>query len=239
MKAARIRDAFFRAVAEKLEVRVARARALAKKAGRAGASRGAREALATAMDELASFARELRILAEPERPIPLVLRRLDLVAFFAALVAGHRARLAANGVALDLTQDGAAWGRFDAVHLEAIVAELVGNAMKYGRGRPVTLSLRMHGRAVALEVENHGAWIGRRGAVGRFVRGGGARGEGYGVGVWLTRRIATAHGGTLRFAHAPGKTTAIVVLPVTRVRGEVSLVARFTPRRPAPRGSPR
>jgi signal transduction histidine kinase len=49
----------------------------------------------------------------------------------------------------------------------------------------------------------------------RFTRGPGAHTRlGFGVGIWLTRRIAAAHGGELRISRRRGGgTRALLVLP--------------------------
>jgi signal transduction histidine kinase len=210
------RDAFLARVATMVDDRVRGLSKLASALGDGAAERELRAAL-TAFDGLN---RELRIIARPDEPIPSRRRVLDLVAMLKATFRKHRAQAGARGVSVDVRASGSVIGRWDRGHLTTILFELLSNALKYGRGRDVSVRLRTSGRHVSLIVENEGAWTFRRREADRFQRG--YHDEpvhGFGVGLWLTQRLAEAHGGSFRVTSRASTTRTIVVLPFDRRRG--------------------
>lgn len=191
------RDTFLAEVAAKLEGRILSL-----------ANEPSTKRLREGIRELAGFARELRIIAEPKRPVPLERTKLDLVALTARLFSPTR--LASRGAASEVRRRGAIEGQYDAAHIETILGELVSNAMKYGGAHPVTplvVRVAMARKRVCLVVENEGSWSGLgRGSqplvFGRFVREETRREvKGFGVGLWLVTRLAKAHGGSVQIAN--------------------------------------
>jgi signal transduction histidine kinase len=82
----------------------------------------------------------------------------------------------------------------DKQRFEQIVINLLGNALRYGRP-PVVVSLSRHGSWDRLEVRDHGPGIPeklRQNLFGQFAVGGP---EGVGLGLWIVRQLAVAHGG--------------------------------------------
>jgi len=110
------------------------------------------------------------------------------------------------------------------------LANLVENAIKYGKPNPVVQPLnaaadareilieaRREGETVLLSVTDHGPGIpeaDRKHAVERFVRLEASRTQpGSGLGLSLASAVATLHGGELRFADAHPGLTATLALP--------------------------
>jgi signal transduction histidine kinase len=209
------RDAFLARVAQKLDEQVTHAWSLSS--GLAHAS-----PLRAALAELVGFARELRIIARPDDPIPLEAHELDLVAVVTRLFDEKRPRLAENGIEIEIQPGGSVLGRFDEQHVATMLFELTSNALKYSAGRPVRITIRPLFEHALLIVANEGSWVGRRTGFERFERGE-VRADmpGYGVGLWLTRRLAEAHGGGLRISVRASTTRAIVALPFDRRSGDV------------------
>ena len=89
--------------------------------------------------------------------------------------------------------------RGDAMLLERVVDNLVGNALKYTQS-PVTVTVRASNGAALLEVEDRGPGIPEGDRVfGRFVRGSTARGtEGLGLGLSFVAEVARWHRGSVR-----------------------------------------
>jgi signal transduction histidine kinase len=124
---------------------------------------------------------------------------------------------------------GSVIGRFDAQHVTTMLLELTSNALKYcSAGEPVTITIEIDGEMALLVVENAGSWVGDQTSLEHFERF--ARGEevradvpGYGVGLWLTQRLAEAHDGALRVSvlHNEGLIRTIVSLPIDRLRGDI------------------
>lgn len=218
--AVRTRDDFLAIVAMKLDAQVADLVASSASLDMAHPSAAC---LRESSLSLQGFARELRIIAEPRREVPMRRRRLDLGATIVRhLTAWHdhspRARFS-----LDVTRGGSVVGRWDRDHLSTILGELLSNAVKYGGSEPVTLRLAARGDRARLIVNNRGEWVGPRNVYERFRRGDPRKEvRGFGVGLWLTRRLAEAHGGRLSFRSGGGETSAIVTLPFDEARGDLS-----------------
>ncbi len=213
-----IRDRFLARVAEQLDTRVTRLQRLAaKRRGKPSVP----PALASAIAGLSGFVRELRVIAEPDRPVPLSRRRLDLVAFLVRRAERDRPEAERRGIRVELTRAGSVVGRWDRDHLETMLGELLSNGTKYGAGHPVTLRLEVRKGSVDLIMRNGGEWTAPRGSIDRFRRGR-EDGVGFGVGLWILRRLAEAHGGRLHFLRRAGWTQTIVSLPCDTSRGDVS-----------------
>jgi len=108
----------------------------------------------------------------------------------------------------------------DPALMEQALGNLVDNALRFAPGPdPVALTMSSRtGGGVRLEVQDSGPGMtaGEVAELGtRYFRGATARGtRGTGLGLYLTRRIVAAHGGTLSFDTAPGAgTRAIIDLP--------------------------
>ena len=110
-------------------------------------------------------------------------------------------------------------GRFDAMRIEQLIANLIGNAIKYGAGQPVELRLSRHGQTARLEVRDGGIGIAAEAQARifrRFERAVSLRQfGGLGLGLYISQQIVEAHGGTLAVASAPGQgSTFTVELPL-------------------------
>ncbi|MGD9765544.1 MAG: sensor histidine kinase [Candidatus Binatia bacterium] len=132
-----------------------------------------------------------------------------------------RSASALKGIALEASvPPGLPRLALDRVQVERLIANLLGNAIKFtpGGGR-VCLKVRRLREAVAIDVIDDGPGIppqelphlGQprfRGAQGRGI-------DGSGLGLFIVRAVAEAHGGTLQIANNAGPgTTATVTLPI-------------------------
>lgn len=171
----------------------------------------------TTIDELRGFARELAIIAGHEHA--RVPRRVQVDAARRVEETVSRWKDRTHGqvtIQTEMHHSGDVVGRWDPDLLDTILGELVSNACKYGRGRPVTVRVEGDVSSVRFIVDDEGAGIAED-DVRRFRRGADAetmKMPGFGVGVWLTHLLASAHGGTFRLARRPhGGTRAVVELP--------------------------
>jgi len=123
--------------------------------------------------------------------------------------------------AIDLVVDGPTQGVWDASRLKQVVGNLIANAAKYGDPR-TPVAIRLVGRSddVVLSVENAGPAIAEDGTKLLFEplhRGahGDVRTErtSLGLGLFIVRQIAHAHGGTVAVSSKAGKTVFSVTLP--------------------------
>lgn len=93
-------------------------------------------------------------------------------------------------------------GSWDRIRVEQVVANLVSNAIKYGGGRPVDVTVTATDRAGRITVRDQGIGIraeDRDRIFDRFERAASVRNYGgLGLGLYITRQIVEAHGGTIR-----------------------------------------
>ena len=123
---------------------------------------------------------------------------------------------------IELAVTGDNRGRWDGARLQQLLRNLVSNATKYGSpGTPVRVTLRGEEAGVRLEVTNSGPTIDPS-AVGRIfdpLRRGSPQGDGHdaqgglGLGLFIVREIAGAHGGEVEVRSDAGATTFAVRLP--------------------------
>jgi signal transduction histidine kinase len=153
----------------------------------------------------------------------LVLQRrrasLSKVIDDALVVAGSASEI--KGVALQATvEPGLPAITIDAVQMERVVSNLLGNAIKFTpAGGRVRLSARPCRDALIMSVADDGPGIPPEELprlAERHFRGAHSRGvDGSGLGLFIVRAVVEAHGGRLRVASSNGRgTTVTVTLPL-------------------------
>jgi PAS domain S-box-containing protein len=92
-------------------------------------------------------------------------------------------------------------GNWDRARLEQVATNLLSNAIKYGAGKPIGVRITVAGERARLEVCDHGIGVDvaeRARIFERFERAVSARHYGgFGLGLYIVRRIVEAHGGTV------------------------------------------
>jgi signal transduction histidine kinase len=120
---------------------------------------------------------------------------------------GEALREAGSEVALELPS--AVRGRWDRMRVDTIVTNLLSNAIKYGEGKPIQVGLTAGGGLVRLWVQDQGIGIAPADQARIFDRFERAVPErhygGFGVGLWVARLVAEAHGGAVRVESTPGR----------------------------------
>ncbi len=109
-------------------------------------------------------------------------------------------------------------GRFDRSRLEQVVTNLLANAAKFGRSKPITLHVAPDGPRARLRVTDRGIGIPAEDQARIFERFERAVTSqhfgGLGLGLYIARQIVEAHDGEIRIESAPGTGTSfVVVLP--------------------------
>lgn len=121
-------------------------------------------------------------------------------------------------VPIELRADEGVCGDWDEFRLEQVVVNLLTNALRYGAGKPIEVSLVKLPGAVAIKVADHGVGIAeedRARVFEQFVRvGDRSRAPGLGLGLYITKQLVEAHGGTISVDSTLGQgSTFTVALP--------------------------
>jgi len=126
---------------------------------------------------------------------------------------GDEARRA--GCRLLLSIRSTATGEWDRLRLEQAVGNLLSNAIRYGAEAPIEVLVESDGTEARVTVRDHGPGIpGPEQAriFERFERAATSRGfGGLGLGLYITRSIAEAHGGRISVESAPGAGAAFTL----------------------------
>jgi signal transduction histidine kinase len=117
-----------------------------------------------------------------------------------------------------LEADGSIEGSWDALRLEQVFANLLGNALKYAAGSRVTIRVSGKDGEARFEIADRGPGIGAEDVsriFGRFERAAPSRHYGgLGLGLYIARQVVEAHGGSIGVHETPGGgATFSVVLP--------------------------
>ncbi|RKH22928.1 response regulator [Corallococcus praedator] len=124
-----------------------------------------------------------------------------------------------EGTRLTVSVNGPVTGPFDPSRISQVVHNLVANALKFGRGKPVEVTLQPDGEVVRLSVVDHGIGIkpeDRERIFERFERAVSTHHYGgLGLGLWVSRQVVEAHQGCIDVEDTPGGgTTFRVTLPL-------------------------
>lgn len=182
------------------------------------------ESLAAAMRYTQRLGRLLHNLLDLSRlssgKLELEVAEVDLTDLVHDAVARHADQAAEAGSQLVLDVQPGVVGRWDRLRLERVLTNLLSNAFKYGRGRPIELRVERtdgHGR---LSVRDHGPGIPpglQRQIFERFKKAParGEKKEGFGLGLFIVRQLVEAHGGTVQVESREGEgATFTVELPL-------------------------
>jgi signal transduction histidine kinase/DNA-binding response OmpR family regulator len=152
---------------------------------------------------------------------------VDLAAMTREVLAQFAAELSRAGCRADVDAPQAVIGRWDPLRIEQVIANLLSNACKYGAGKPIRVTVSSQGPVARLSVQDQGIGILPADAeriFERFERAASQRHYGgLGLGLYITRQVVEAHGGTIRVAsHAGAGSTFSVELPLEIPRRELT-----------------
>jgi two-component system sensor kinase FixL len=149
---------------------------------------------------------------------PLKLEDTDLADLTRETVASLREEVERTGSALTLVADTPVLGTWDPIRIEQVIANLLLNAAKFGRGNPITVNVDGNEALARVSVTDEGIGIApedhdriflpfeRAVAIGGVI--------GLGLGLYIAGKIVDAHGGSLSLRSVAGEgSTFRVELP--------------------------
>ncbi|WP_437330858.1 sensor histidine kinase [Sorangium sp. So ce381] len=151
--------------------------------------------------------------------LSLEVAEVDLVAVVREVIARFKLDLARAGCSVSLRGGGRrVVGLWDRSRVDQIVSNLLANAIKFGAGNPVEISVGEEAETARLAIRDHGIGIDparQQQIFERFERAVSDRHYGgLGLGLYISRRIAEAHGGSICVESALGAgATFLVELP--------------------------
>ena len=158
----------------------------------------------------------------------LDMEEVDLSSVAAELLSRFSPSAEKLGCELELHAPEPVFGRWDRLRVEQVVTNLLSNALKYGPGRPVVVRVEEDGERARLTVQDHGIGIAEEDLARIFERFERAVSDrhygGLGLGLYITRQIVEAFGGTVRVSSTPGEgSTFTLELP----RGQLPIIPSF------------
>lgn len=148
--------------------------------------------------------------------------QVQLMSLLERVVSDLSLQAATTGSSLTLQPHDPVSGCWDEFRVEQVIVNLLTNALRYGGGQPVQVSVEQVGECVRIDVRDGGKGI----APGDLERifepyeRGARNGEpkGLGLGLYISRQLAISHSGELRVTSNPGEgSTFSLMLPCTAV----------------------
>jgi signal transduction histidine kinase len=141
--------------------------------------------------------------------------KCDIVALVTELLDEFRAVQPDRKVRCELPAH--AEGVFDRSKIAQVLSNLIRNAYEYApKGTPIDITVREKSDSISVDVTNAGPAIAdavQSGLFDPFRPGRKASSNGLGLGLFIAREIAVAHGGTVSFTSKEGATRFTVELP--------------------------
>lgn len=142
---------------------------------------------------------------------PRELRResFDLCELVRDVIRMQSDTLKASNCSCSILATGPVVGAWDRVRLSIAISNLIDNARKYGRGRPIEATIGGDASWVWVSVRDYGVGIDMADSQRIFEPFARVRSvpavSGFGLGLWLVRAIAHAHGGAINLDSAVGQ----------------------------------
>jgi PAS domain S-box-containing protein len=167
------------------------------------------ERLSKEIERLARLTEELLDVTQvTSGHLSLELREADLAEIARETAERLRAAAARVGSEIRVEAREPTLGVWDHSRLDQVVTNLLENAVKFGEGRPIEISVESDREFARLIVRDHGIGISPADQLKifeRFERAVSRRSYGgMGLGLWISRQIVEAHGGRIAVSSEPG-----------------------------------
>ena len=123
-----------------------------------------------------------------------------------------------SGSTLTVLEEQRIMGDWDSDRLDEIISNLISNAIKYGEGKPIliTISYEPSSASAKISVKDHGKGIAEaeyKTIFQKFTRIGISKTiEGSGLGLYIVKQLVEAHGGTVAVSSELGKGSTFTIL---------------------------
>jgi signal transduction histidine kinase len=112
-----------------------------------------------------------------------------------------------SGSTITFQRQGPVWGNFDVSRVDQVLTNLLTNAIRYGRGRPIAVGVAAQRETALFWVEDQGIGIPPEAQARIFQRYERAAPStsyaGLGLGLWISRQLVEAMGGTIAVSSEP------------------------------------
>jgi signal transduction histidine kinase len=133
--------------------------------------------------------------------VQLTRRLADLTEVIRLVAERFGEDLSRSGSTLRFDRQGPIWGNFDVSRIDQVLSNLLSNAIRYGRGKPIVIGAISLGQAARFWVEDRGVGIAPEHQARIFHRYERAAPStsyaGLGLGLWISRQLVEAMGGTV------------------------------------------
>ncbi|HLL24156.1 MAG TPA: PAS domain-containing sensor histidine kinase, partial [Kofleriaceae bacterium] len=150
--------------------------------------------------------------------LELVREDVDLVAVVRDVVERQQGRAHQVGSTVSVRAPASLVGAWDRSRLDQVVTNVLANAIKYGQGRPIAITIEQTGMTTQLAIEDQGIGIDpadHERIFTRFERAASHNYGGLGLGLFIAREIVRAHGGEIHVESRLGHGARFVVsLPI-------------------------
>jgi signal transduction histidine kinase len=151
---------------------------------------------------------------------------VDLLPLTRRCIQGEQSNIARSGCTVSLQGETPVVGQWDASALHRVVDKLLANAIRFGQGRPIDVSVSQHDGQACLVVRDRGIGIPAERIpfmFDRFERGESERHyPGLGLGLFIARSLVQRMGGTIVAASSPSEGTSFTVeLPLEAKSGGI------------------
>jgi signal transduction histidine kinase len=145
--------------------------------------------------------------------------KVELMTLLERVLSDLSLQAAAAGSSVSLAPHAPVDGWWDEFRIEQVIVNLLTNALRYGGGQPVEVSVHGGQGKVRIDVRDHGRGIAPADIERIFepYERGARNGEpkGLGLGLYISRQLASSHGGALTATSQPGQgSTFSLLLPV-------------------------
>lgn len=156
----------------------------------------------------------------------LNLERVDLKELTQEVIARLEGEIKKKQITISIQSDHEIHGYWDKTRIDQVLTNLISNAIKYGNSNPIEVQFESTGKHVKIIVRDKGIGISAEDQKRIFERFERATSDmifsGLGLGLYITRQITAAHGGTIEVQSKLGEYSIFTVtLPIQSVSPEV------------------